>query len=324
MVALKRIFLIALAVALLMPAAAANAHSITPAITLPASPPVEDSGFAIGFTGDVSSLPNGDGELYARIRPAGGTPCAPTYRTDPGTQLLYFEDVTGSFSNVATYTPPAPGDYLVCAWLEDEPSDTGPPASAVVTVRPAVLQISAVAPQQVNVGVPFAVTVNYRSEVPRFLTVLVARASTCSVSSDAFRGTTTGAVEVANDLEASGSGTKTGTVSLDAPGSYLVCGFLEEEQFGSAAAEFVAPPVAIVVSRPAPRFKQCGYIGGRRNIRDVRARVVSCPSARSLARRWASRRRAPRRLGAYRCFVASRIVTCTAGSSQVKFTLGRR
>jgi hypothetical protein len=319
-----RAFLIVLGLAAILPAATANAHSITPAITLPASPPVEDSGFAIGFTGNTTSLPDGYGYLYARIRPAGGTPCAPTYDTDPGTRLLSIEQVTGNFSNVATYTPPAAADYLVCAWIEDRfTSDSGPPASAVVTVRPAILQIATVAPSRVNVGVPFAVTVNYRSEVPRFLTVLVARATSCSVSSEAFRGTTTGAVEVADDLAASGSGTTSGTVRLDTPGLYLVCGYLEEEQFGSAAAQYVAPAVAIVVSRPAP-VRKCRAVGGRRHIRAVRARAVSCAGARTLARQWGLRRRAPSQLGVYRCSAAHRVVTCTASASrQVKFTFGR-
>lgn len=271
----------------------------------------------------MTSLPDGDAYLFARIRPAGGTSCAPTYGTDPGDGLLYSEYVTGAFSNVATYSAPAPGNYLVCAWLEDL-SDSGPPASAVVSVRPAVLGIAASAPGRVTVRSPFAVSVNYRAEVPRYLTVLVARVPNCSVSSAALRGISESAVEVANRTEVSGTGSVSGTVRLDAAGIYLVCGFLEEDPFGSAAAQYVVQAATVTVSRPAPALKSCGNLGGRRNIRSIRARNVSCANARNVARRWGNRRRAPRRLGIYRCSASRSVAMCTAGARQVKFRFGRR
>lgn len=312
------------AVAALLPAAPASAHSITPTITPPTSPQVEDSGFAIGFSGDVTSLSDGEGELFAKIRPVGGTPCAPTWDSDPGASILSYESVQGSFSDTATYTAPAPGDYLVCAWLGDGflGSDSGPPASSQVTVRPAILQISATAPATVRQGVPFAVTVSYRAEVPRYLTVLVSRASSCSVSSDALRGISASTVEVADDTQVSGSGSVTGTVRIDDVGTYLICGFMEEEEFGTAAAELVTHAATFTVSPRAPALRSCGNVGGRRHIQNVRARNVSCGSATSVARRWGSRRRAPRQLGPYRCFAQSGVVTCTAGSAQVRFRFG--
>jgi hypothetical protein len=51
---------------------------------------------------------------------------------------------------------------------------------------------------------------------------------------------------------------------------------------------------------------------------------VPCVEARSLARRWGASRRAPRRIGAYRCFAHLGRATCTAGSAQVRFRYGRR
>jgi hypothetical protein len=322
----RRLFAV-LVVALLVPAGTASAHAIAPTIAPPTSVPPEDSGFVIGFSGDVTSLSSGNGYLYARIRPTGGVPCAPSPDTDPGDRISLdgggYRSVSGRFSLNASYVAAAPGDYLVCAWIEDGYEEWGPPASATVSVRPPIQQIIVSAPSSVRRGMPFTVTVTHQAEVPRYMTVLVVRASSCSVSSDAVRGISTSTIEIADDAQVSGTGMRSGTARLDEVGTYLVCGFLEESSYGTAAAQFVMPASPVVVRPPGARFRSCGSVGGPRRVRNVRARNVPCRSAKALARRWGNRRQAPRRLGSYRCAARSGRVTCSSRSARVTFRFGR-
>src|SRR5215207_6943705 len=99
----RRLVLITL-LALLTAADAAGAHGLTTVITPPPSPPAEDSGFAINFSGDATPL--GDTvAVEAKIRPAGGTPCAPVPGDDSGNRITPYNGlpVAGKFSVNGTY-----------------------------------------------------------------------------------------------------------------------------------------------------------------------------------------------------------------------------
>jgi hypothetical protein len=316
------------------PAASASAHVVRAAITPPASAPPADSAFTIGFSGDTTSLPDGEGYVEARIRRGTRTPCAATELEDPGDGISFrpilSNRVIGAFSIAGSYVADTPGDYLVCAWIVNEYSESGPPVAATMTVRPPVLALTAAAPATATPGVPFDVTVGYDAEVPRYLSVLVVHASSCSVNARDLRRIVPAPIVVADGTVAvSGAGSLTARVRLDRAGTYLVCGFLDEYLMGSSAAELVVRAATVTVGRPAavpgPRASRaCGDVGGRRHIRNVRARAVSCTRARALARRWGRQRRAPLRLGAYRCVARSGRVTCSAGAAQVRFGFGHR
>jgi hypothetical protein len=324
--ALRRRLLILVSVATMLPTAAASAHSVAPTIKPPASPPVEDSGFPIVFTGDTTGLSHDGNTLIANIRRAGGTPCPPTPSSDTGDRVVNSDFSKGPFSIAGTYVAPSAGDYLICAWIEDGIfDDYGPPASATMTVRPAALLVTATAPANVRTGTPFAVGVNYQAEVARDLTVVVVAAPNCSVSSKALRSISTSTFDVADRQNVSGVGALTpGAVRIDKAGTYLVCAFLEEDSAPEGAvAQYVVQAATIVVSSPPVMVHSCGNVGGRRHIKNVRARGLTCVRAKSLARQWGNRRHAPRQLGLYRCFTRSRNVTCTAGIKQVKFRFGR-
>lgn len=318
---------VAVAVAAVMATATtAGAHGVSPSIGVPAAPPPEDSAFGIALSGDVSGLRFGDAYLYVKVRRAGGTPCAPVQRSDPGESVVRFEDVSDVFTYTASYTAPEPGEYLICAWLEEAISgDSGPPASAGMTVRAAVLELAAAAPRTVAQRTPFAVDVAYRAEVPRYLTVLLARTASCSVGSSALRGISSSTLTIVDAAQVSGAGRLRSTARIDDTGTYRLCGFFDEQHpdLARSVAGRVVALGTVVVGRPAAAFRSCGRVGGPRNVRSVRARSVGCTAARSIARRWGRARRAPRRVGAYRCFARSGAVTCTAGRAQVRFRFGR-
>jgi hypothetical protein len=89
----------------------------------------------------ASEAPN---EVFAKVRPAGGAPCAPTFDSDSGTSLVNYQDVNGAFTVQATTTQDAPGSYLICLWLASSSYDASPiagpqPATfSVVQPRPVV------------------------------------------------------------------------------------------------------------------------------------------------------------------------------------------
>ncbi len=65
-------------------------------------------------------------KVYAKIRPAGGAPCAQTYEADTGSNLIEGDDVNGSFSEQAQTTQSKAGTYLICLWLAGSANDTSP------------------------------------------------------------------------------------------------------------------------------------------------------------------------------------------------------
>jgi hypothetical protein len=304
-------------------AAPAGAHDVTAAIAPPAAVAVEDAQFAVGFAGDVTTLPNGEGYVEARIRSGVRTPCAATELADPGDPIIIAppgaRHVKGAFSLAGRYTADAPGEYLICVWIQDAFGASGPPTAATMTVRAPVLRLGASVPARVAPGAPFQVAVDYQAEVPRFLTVLVIHATRCPVTSRTLGAIFGQPAIVADNVEVSGPGSAARTLRLAKAGTYVVCGYLDKRFLGSSVAQLAVKAATVVVVAP---FRSCASPGGRRHITAVRARGVSCVAARSLALRWGARRRAPRRLGAYRCFARSGRVTCTAGTAQVRFRFG--
>ena len=65
---------------------------------------------------------------YAKIRSAGGAPCATSYNADTGKSLIEDRSVNGAFSLTATFTNSAAGDQLICMWVADSGSDGSPVA----------------------------------------------------------------------------------------------------------------------------------------------------------------------------------------------------
>ncbi len=235
--------------------------------------------------GNVTSLSGGDGDLFATIRPAGGTPCAPTRGGDPGS--------------------PRRGCVLhVCGGcLQHHRQLRGAGARHLPHLR-------------VDRGLRWIRSSRERD-----------RDRQASHPADRRGGTADraarGALRRRRQLPGGGASVPDG-----AGGSRLE---LLDQQPGPARHQREHGRGRRLQERvrhgepdPAALFKSCGYVGGRRNIRNVRARNVTCASAKTLARRWANRRRAPRQLGSYRCFAQSGNVTCIAGTRQVRFRFGRR
>jgi hypothetical protein len=89
--------------------------------------------------------------VYAKLRPAGGPPCAASYDADAGGSLLDGWSVLGPFSINEIYTQPLAGQTVICLWLAGSSDDTlpiGGPQQQLFTVveppKPALSSVVAV------------------------------------------------------------------------------------------------------------------------------------------------------------------------------------
>lgn len=302
--------------------AADAARAATLSIAPPAAPVAESSGFPITFSGNASDFQDGEAYLFAELAPAGGQACGPTPGTNDGTSVSGADRraVAATFTVTGSAVLPFATTYLVCAWLTETAipccgERIDPPVSATVVVRAPNLAITASAVSRVAVGTPFEVTVNYSAEVPRRLTVLVTRASSCSISSDALRGISTSQAAVVDGEEVSGVATIRGAVRFDQPGTYLICGFFEKGDGGAAQYAYRGP--SVVVAPRTPPVRACGRAGGPRRITQVTARVVRCATAKSIARIWGRRARPPTRIGVFRCTASAGRARCSASGQRL-------
>lgn len=81
----------------------------------------------------ISGASEAPGDLYARFRPAGGAPCAPSPKADSGTWLVGGMSVDGVFRRNADVTARRPGPYLACMWGTRDGSSEAPVAMQSVT-----------------------------------------------------------------------------------------------------------------------------------------------------------------------------------------------
>jgi len=80
------------------------------------------------FTVTVAGASESPTYVFAKIRAAGGAPCAPTYEADGGSGVIDDASVNGAFSISGTSSEAQPGTYTLCAWLAQ--SESAAPAIA--------------------------------------------------------------------------------------------------------------------------------------------------------------------------------------------------
>ncbi|HTU78527.1 MAG TPA: hypothetical protein VMF09_07190 [Solirubrobacteraceae bacterium] len=111
-----------------------------------------------------------------------GVPCASTPAADQGTTLtpghIFEGGNVGDWSGSTGFTPPTPGAYILCGWLEEPAglieTDGGPitaSTSLQVQVRPPVISLKLSLPRAPQPGRPFALYLTATSEVQRHVVV---------------------------------------------------------------------------------------------------------------------------------------------------------
>jgi hypothetical protein len=113
------------------PSGTIGVAAISPAIPRP------DQYFKLTLSGTTEA----PGRVYAKIRRAGGAPCAARYEQDPGANLRNGEDVGSPFSTYPETVEHKAGRYLVCMWLMGAPNNpaiiAGPVSREIAIVQPA-------------------------------------------------------------------------------------------------------------------------------------------------------------------------------------------
>lgn len=120
----------------------------TGTVTATVSPRTPQPGQPV--TVQVTGASESPAYVYAKVRPAGGAPCAPDFEADPGESLIDQQEANGSFSLQATTTEHERGTYTICVWLAADanatPAVAGPQAETFAVGARAPCAVPAVEP----------------------------------------------------------------------------------------------------------------------------------------------------------------------------------
>lgn len=240
----RRMALLTAVSALAAGVAPAGAVAATASLTAPTVPVPEDIPTQIAVSGDA-----GTGlELYVRTRVAGAAPCAPVYKNDTGDTILS-RDVTGPFSQLTSVTYYSPGANQICIWLQaDSSSNTAAFATtATVNVRQPNTTFSLTPPIGPRSGKQVQLSVTYQAEVERELYVRVKPAGGAGCTPNAKNNT--GDYLISGSSLNGGPATLTNTFTAGAPGTYLLCGWVQEDSSDETAevttqATFTVPRIS--------------------------------------------------------------------------------
>jgi hypothetical protein len=258
-------------------AAPAAAQSVALA---PPADPVEDVSFLVTATGVGIK----DYNVYGTIKPVGAVGCGPTYETDAdGDDFMYSVDAEGAYSVADDAKVDQPGQYLLCAWLQEYASDSVAAAatSATVNVRSAQATLAITGPTHLRVGTTANFTFTGTTELGRQVVAHVKRdgGRPCGASANVDDG----------DSFMSGENVQGNYSVLDAPwkyeiddrGTYRICAWIQEswsDATAEAAATFtftVGTPAGCStarsrVNRARGRGRWATRLGPRATVRSAR------------------------------------------------------
>jgi len=292
------------------------------AITLSHDPdPVEERSIRVTAAGTASP----EGRLYVTSRPAGGQNCAADYIAEDALSddILYSEDVSGSYSKVGVLTADDPGVVLICAYLQNSfsdptPRDTGQIAIAVRSAR-ATLSLSA--PATIGADQPFTAIATGTAEFARQLYVTIRPEGAPCGSTYSIEETQ------ANDLVFSqtiqGTFSRIYQVAGLTAGRYVQCAYVQENSQDLAPEATKSTVVQVGAPAPPPPPSAPLSLAGTASsqkvafarTRGVLASVRGSASTRlyvTVSRRMARRLRVRGRTVSGRVLLGARTVTASA------------
>jgi hypothetical protein len=202
--------------------------------------------------------------LSISVKPTGGQACAPNASADSGTRPFERPDVEeAAFSKSFNYEFANAGSYLLCAWLNDNAQPDSPvvaTSSLTVAVRPPHLSLSVSAPPAVQTGQTFQLVMTAQAEVARNVSVFVlpntGRGCPANVAA---AGSTAGESIVDFPAHGFSSGwlvnggpfSEQVNETLNSPGQYLVCGYVQYQSTQSVP-EITASTAITAIAPPPP------------------------------------------------------------------------
>jgi hypothetical protein len=155
----------------------------------------------------------------------------------------------GTYARSVNHTFQTAGSYLLCAWTQTDSTTVTASYTTTAFVRVPKLSIAVAAPAAVQMGQTFQVSATTQAEATRNLYVLAlvdtGRGCPANASAASNEATTT----VINGAEVTGGPTTdTRNVSLQTPGRYLLCGYLQYQ--GPATPPQAVSTTALTVLAP--------------------------------------------------------------------------
>jgi hypothetical protein len=234
----------------LFSATAAAADSVQ--ISIQTATPEQGVPVTIAFSGSAAAEDTeGDpAVLVAVARPAGGLPCQSSEQNDADaahseSTTLFQDDYfgggydgvavgTGSFDQTAEFNPPAPGSYLICAWIEDENNSetTSAATSTTFSARgPQVEQLTVSLPQSArpNVAFQIAFTTQTDQQLNLYSVIKPSGGLPCASSYELESAQNQELDDLFGDEGQSvfGGPTTTTTTATEKGGSYVICTWVE-------------------------------------------------------------------------------------------------
>lgn len=199
------------------PAVASVAVSVAP-------DPVEGVPTQIGVSG---TLPDSE-DVYLDVKPAGATGCGANYDADDGTGVINSFASAGPFTQSRNYTFDSAGSYLLCGWTQTSSTTVTAQDAKTIAVRVPHLSLAISAPPTVSADQTFQVSTTTQAEATRtlYLSALVDTGRGCPANAAAARSTSTSDI-IGGDDVTGGPTTDTRNATLQAPGTYLLCGYLQ-------------------------------------------------------------------------------------------------
>jgi hypothetical protein len=259
------------ALVLLVPGTAlAESASITVTTSAGASDPVA----FVPRIFTVSGTSTGAKYLFVKHRAAGGSPCAPSAYTDPGSSWTGFYNlaVNGAFSFPKAVTWDATGSWMFCFWLASDERGIVFPTSQTVGFRaPFGSMAGSVTPAVVRPDRAATFTITGTSEAPRYLFAKVRLASIgpCATTYDTDSG-----VSLISGENVDGSFTGRGVTIQPAPGQYLICAWLAG--YSDDPRPIVVQPTTFPVQASPPVLSSASVLNcaTRTSLRSFRADTV--------------------------------------------------
>jgi hypothetical protein len=246
---------------------AAPALADTSSITVASATATPEQTFPVDLSFSGTNALSGSAEVEAIVRPAGGPACETSFQEDAAT--FPGQDTTilapgaqavdpGAYQVSASFRPPSPGSYQVCAWLAQNQNSSdqpvAPPATVTFSARaPQVSQLTVAVPKDLAPGVSFPIT--YTTQTDQVLTVSSvlrpASEAPCPASSTVEREQNQPDTNLLglNSTQVFGGPVTTVATTKQKAGTYIVCTWVEGPTGGEVDGAATTP---VTVGTPSP------------------------------------------------------------------------
>ncbi len=209
----------------------------------------------------LGGVVNGGGGdyFYLHVKPTGGEGCGANPDADAGESVItsFVTTETNPVSFTQNWTFRLAGDYRVCTWVTSGNTESVlTSAEVTLHVRPPHLALSVSVPASVTIGQTFQVVTTAQAETERSVIVYAIpnTGDGCPANADAARNTSSSRTILNSWNVTGGPLTESRNESLQTPGVYLFCAYVEypssestPELTASAQTSVVAPPPPCVV-----------------------------------------------------------------------------